>query len=75
MQKNKEEIAKWNQMTALRFQTGGGGGGQPRPPFGVSANELSPLKMIFQKMAFSKLIEAISLNFSNSRFVWVFVDH
>ena len=23
--RTREEIAKWNQMTALRFQTGGGG--------------------------------------------------
>ena len=24
--RTRKEIAKWNQMTALRFQTGGGGG-------------------------------------------------
>ena len=24
--RTREEIVKWNQMTALRFQTGGGGG-------------------------------------------------
>ena len=24
--RTREEIAMWNQMTALRFQTGGGGG-------------------------------------------------
>ena len=39
--RTREEIAKWNQMTAVRFQTGGGGGerdiSQPRPPFGVSS--------------------------------------
>ena len=29
----REEIAKWNQMTALRFQTGGDIR-HPRPPFG-----------------------------------------
>ena len=37
--KTREEIAKWNQMTAPRFQTGGRGGGgdirHPRPPFGA----------------------------------------
>ena len=38
--RTREEIVKWNQMTALRFQTGGGvgwGGGDirhNRPPFG-----------------------------------------
>ena len=26
--KTREEIVKWNQMTALRFQTGGGVGGR-----------------------------------------------
>ena len=30
--KTREEIAKWNQMTALRFQTGGDR--HPRPPSG-----------------------------------------
>ena len=32
--RTSEEIAKWNQMTALRFQTGGGDIRNPRPPFG-----------------------------------------
>ena len=32
--RKSEEIAKWNQMTALRFQTGGGDIRHPRPPFG-----------------------------------------
>ena len=32
--RTREEIAKWNQMTALRFQTGGGDIRHPRPPFG-----------------------------------------
>ena len=31
--RTREEIAKWNQMTALRFQTGGDIR-HPRPPFG-----------------------------------------
>ena len=31
--RKREEIAKWNQMTALRFQTGGDIR-HPRPPFG-----------------------------------------
>ena len=31
--RTKEEIAKWNQMTALRFQTGGRHQ-NPWPPFG-----------------------------------------
>ena len=31
--RTREEIAKWNQMTALRFQTGGGDIRHPRPPF------------------------------------------
>ena len=26
--RTRKEIAKWNQMTALRFQTGGGEGGE-----------------------------------------------
>ena len=32
--RTEEEIANWNQMTALRFQTGKGGGDirHPRPP-------------------------------------------
>ena len=30
--RTREEIAKWNQMTALRFQTGGDIR-HPRPPF------------------------------------------
>ena len=31
--RTREEIAKWNQMTALRFQRGGGGDiRHPRPP-------------------------------------------
>ena len=29
--RTREEIAKWNQMTALRFQTGGGGRHQTAP--------------------------------------------
>ena len=33
MNKKREEIAKWNQMTALRSQTGGDIG-YPRPSFG-----------------------------------------
>ena len=35
--RTKEEIVKWNQMTALKFQTGGWGGDirHARPPFGV----------------------------------------
>ena len=32
--RTREEIAKWNQMTALRFKTGGGDIRHPRPPFG-----------------------------------------
>ena len=32
--RTREEIAKGNQMTALRFQTGGGDIRHPRPPFG-----------------------------------------
>ena len=32
--RTSEEIAKWNQMTALRFQTGGGDIRHPWPPFG-----------------------------------------
>ena len=33
--RTRVEIVKWNQMTALRFQTGGAGGiRHPRPPFG-----------------------------------------
>ena len=33
--RTREEIAKWNQMTALRFQTGGRLDiRHPRPPFG-----------------------------------------
>ena len=34
--RTREEIVKWNQMTVLRFQTGGGGGDIrcPQPPFG-----------------------------------------
>ena len=32
--RTREEIAKWNQMTALRFRTGGGDIRHPRPPFG-----------------------------------------
>ena len=31
--RTREEIAKWNQMTALRFQTWGNIR-HPRPPFG-----------------------------------------
>ena len=31
--RTREEIAKWNQVTALRFQTGGDIR-HPRPPFG-----------------------------------------
>ena len=40
--RTREEIAKWNQMTALRSQTGGGGGviGHPRPPFGHTQRSL-----------------------------------
>ena len=30
----REEIAKWNQMTALRFQTGGETSDIPGPPSG-----------------------------------------
>ena len=33
--RTREEIAKWNQMTAQRFQTGGDIR-HPRPPFGVT---------------------------------------
>ena len=29
----REETVKWNQMTALRFQRGGGTSNIPRPPF------------------------------------------
>ena len=35
--RTREEIAKWNHMTALRFQRGGGRGGDirhPRRPLG-----------------------------------------
>ena len=33
--RTRVEIVKWNQMTALRFQTGGAGGiRHPRPPSG-----------------------------------------
>ena len=32
--RTREEIAKWNQTTALRFQTGGGDIRHPWPPFG-----------------------------------------
>ena len=32
--RTREAIAKWNQMTALRFQTGGRHLRHPRPPFG-----------------------------------------
>ena len=37
--RTREEIAKWNQMTALRFQTGGRGGPSDIPglPLGVNA--------------------------------------
>ena len=31
--RTREEIVKWNQMTALRFQTGEGDIRHPRPPF------------------------------------------
>ena len=31
--KTREEIVKWNQMTALRFQTGGRDIRHPQPPF------------------------------------------
>ena len=34
--RTREEIAKWKQMTALRFQTGGENIRDPRPPFGGS---------------------------------------
>ena len=34
----REEIAKWNQMTALRFKTGGDIR-HPRPPFGGHVTE------------------------------------
>ena len=33
--RTREEIVKWNQMTALRFQTAGGDIRHPRSPFGV----------------------------------------
>ena len=33
VRKTREDIAKWNQMTAMRFQTGGDIR-HPRPPFG-----------------------------------------
>ena len=46
--RTREEIAKWNQMTALRVQTGGGGGeggrdiGHPRPPIRDETKEFKP---------------------------------
>ena len=46
--RTREEIAKWNQITALRFEipdgAGGEGGGirHPRPPFGVHISGTSP---------------------------------
>ena len=36
--RTREEIAKWNQMTALRFQTGGRHQ-TSRPPFGGTGKE------------------------------------
>ena len=32
--RTRKEIVKWNQMTALGFQTGGGDIRHPRPPLG-----------------------------------------
>ena len=42
--RTREEIAKWNQMTALRFQTGGRhqtSPAHPRPPFGGDVHKHS----------------------------------
>ena len=36
--RTREEIVKWNQMTALRFQTGGDIR-HPRPPFGMKKRQ------------------------------------
>ena len=42
--RTREEIAKWNQMTALRFQTGGETSDIPGLPSGIS--ERKPTKTI-----------------------------
>ena len=39
VRRTREEIAKWNQMTALRFQTGGDIR-HPQPPFGGTDEEI-----------------------------------
>ena len=36
----REETVKWNQMTTLRFQTGGGDIRHPPPPFGGPPKKL-----------------------------------
>ena len=40
--RTREEIAKWNQMTALRFHTGGDIR-HPRPPFGGIKDRLAAI--------------------------------
>ena len=58
--RTREEIVKWNQMTALRFQTGEGGGEDirhPRPPFG-GGNTVPCTNRYDQKDNVCRLVEA-----------------
>ena len=66
--RTREEIVKWNQMTALRFKTGGWERERdirhPRPPFGVRVQQKPrpSYAAVSENVSLHKRIKSIRIN-------------
>ena len=70
--RTKEEIVKWNQMTALRFQTGGGGTSDvPGFPSGKVTRTFKPVSQ--STWSYVKETEQKAEPFSQRQFFCLFV--